>query len=122
MSPLLKLLSSAVAVCVVLSLFFQVTVVPAVTVKLVGEKLMLCMVIVLAAVPVLLLLLFPDEEEPYELPLLQLLAMATDSTKTISTGRKYGFFIINCLALLRTKKDKSCPAYGKKKRGDWFKL
>ena len=67
MSPLLKLLSSAVTVCVILSVFVQVTVVPFVIVRLVFEKLMLCMVTVLLLVPV-----FVDEpDEPEELPLLQ---------------------------------------------------
>ena len=82
-------------------MFFQATVVPAATVKLAGEKLILCIAIVLAAVAELLLLLFPDEDEPFELPLLQLLAKATTSTPAISSGRKYFFFIINHLILLR---------------------
>lgn len=70
MSPLLKLSSSAVTVCVVLSLLVQVTVVPVFTVRLAIEKLMFCMVTVVLLAPVLLLLLlFVDD--PYELPLLQ---------------------------------------------------
>lgn len=67
MSPLLKLLSSAVTVCVILSVFVQVTVVPFVMVRLVFEKLMLCMVTVLAFVPVLV----GEPDELLELPLLQ---------------------------------------------------
>jgi hypothetical protein len=62
-SPLLKLLSSAVTVWVVLSLFVQVTVVPFVIERLVVEKLMFCMVTVALLVPIFEL--EPDElEEP----------------------------------------------------------
>ena len=95
MSPLLKLASSAVTVCVITSLFFHVTFVPALTVILAGLNVIFAIdtLLGLLLLPFELLLLLPLLHEYKNVPRINIRARL---------GKEISFFIVRYFRLNNT--------------------